>query len=349
MFGVLVLLVTPMVVGVNAQDDDDDDTEFEETEDETGDEDDDEDDDDDGVDDDVEDENEREVQVEVQDDEATIESSRDSGENEESIEIGVKASSDGVEFSLEFETENDTTERELEFEVTFYEIVEFIDEDDDGVYNESVDTMIQTYMLDTFEPIDYTAENRTDGMVHILEVTTTDGVFTARVYATGEFADINGTTIAPNQVKIDVIIDGFDYQNDTSQLALKVELEAEAEKEYDDETEDEEEGRATDEEGIDFTSNQYSGFFTWKESATVDGVDHPVEATIHEASDNEQEMFLNYPRGERIVHDPKIGVANILQTPNGIIGGVPDLGGYLPVIAIVGAIVVIGVVIKIRR
>jgi len=335
LFGVLFLL-TSSIVGVNAQDDDD--TETEEADDF-------EDEDDDGVDDEIEEENEREVEVEVQDYEAVIKSSKERNGVEESIEIGVHAESNGIEFGLEYETENETSETELEFEVTFYKLIEYIDDDDDGLYNESMDTLIQTYAIENFDPIVYTTENTTDGMVHTLEAATSKGIFTAKIYATGEFADINGTNIAPNEIKIDVIIDGFDYQNDTSQLAMKVELEASAEKEYDDETEDEGEGRATDEEGVDFTNNEYSGFFTWKETATIDGVDMPVKSSLTEASESEEELLLNYPRGDRIVHDPKIGVANIIETPGGMI----DLGGYLAIIAIVGAVVVIGVVVKRKR
>lgn len=335
LLGVLFLLATPMI-GVNAQDDDNGETE------ETDDFDDE---DDDGVDDEIEEENEREVEVEVQENEATIESSRESDSGEESIEISVKTGSNGVEFELEYETENETSERELEFEVAFYEIVEYIDNDDDGLYNESIDTFVQSYAIENFNPIAYTTENTTSGVVHTLEAATSDGVFTARVYATGEFADINGTTVAPNEIKIDVIIEGFDYENATSQLAMKVELEASVEKEYDEETEDEEEGRASEEEGIDFTNNEYSGFFTWKETATVDGVDMAVKSSLTEASESEEELLLNYPRGDRIVHDPKIGVANIIQTPGGMI----DLGGFLAIIAIVGVVLIIGIVVKVRK
>jgi hypothetical protein len=335
LFGVLFLLTTSMV-GVNAQDDDD--TETEEADDF-------EDEDDDGVDDETEEENEREVEVEVQDYEATIKSSKESNGVEESIEIGVHAESDGIQFSLEYEIENETSEKELEFEVTFYEIIEYIDDNDNGLYNESTDTLVQTYAIETFNPIVYTTQNTTNGMVHTLEVTTSDGIFAARVYATGEFADINGTTVAPNEIKIDVIIDAFDYHNDTSQLAMKVELEASAEKEYDDETEDEEEGRATEEEGVDFTNNEYSGFFTWKETATVDGVDMAVKSSLTEASEYEEELHLNYPRGDRIVHDPKIGVANIIESPSGM----ADLSAYLPIIAILGVAIVLGIVLKVRR
>ncbi|MHA2066181.1 MAG: hypothetical protein ACXABY_17555, partial [Candidatus Thorarchaeota archaeon] len=251
-------------------------------------------------------------------------------------------------------------ETELEFRVRFYEIVEYVDEDDDGLYNETVDTTVQVVQLSDFLPIDYRVEIRADGVVHILEVTTSDGVFSARIYATGEFADIDGTTIAPNQVKIDVMISNFNYIDDLSQLALKVKLEASAETEYDEDTEDEEEGRAIQEAEVDFLMNGYSGFFSWKETVDVDGIIYPVNASLidfdkdessqTDVDEDRRQIYLNYPRGNIIVHDPKVGVANILLTPGfGSWLAAIVSSSYFPIIALAAIAVVAGVAIKVRR
>ncbi len=94
-------------------------------------------------------------------------------------------------------------------------------------------------------------------------------MFGARVYATGDFADINGSVIAPTQVKIDVMIHNFNFTEEASRLALKVELSATLEISYDDETEDEEEGRAIDEAAVDFIMTDLNGFFFILLSAVV--------------------------------------------------------------------------------
>ncbi|MHA1211371.1 MAG: hypothetical protein ACTSSH_02815, partial [Candidatus Heimdallarchaeota archaeon] len=62
------------------------------------------------------------------------------------------------------------------------------------------------------------------------------------------------------------------------------------------------------------------GFFSWSEIALVDGVEQPVLASPFEADDFEHKLYLNYPLGDLIIHDPKVGVMNVLQlnliTPN---------------------------------
>ncbi len=159
--------------------------------------------DDDGVSDDEEARNRRQVEVITNATYAEIESELESGGVEDSFKIEVSTSLDGVEFEIGFETENSTSETEREFEVEFEEIVEYIDDNGNGLYDKESDTEVQTLELASFNPIVYSVENAPDGDIHIFEVTTTDSIFSALVYATGEFADINGTVIAPTQVKID--------------------------------------------------------------------------------------------------------------------------------------------------
>ena len=348
LFMVLFLLVSS-VSSVNAQDgDDDDETETDETETEetnTDEVNDDDDDDDDGVSDDDEDRNRREVEVFVTPTNVEIESKLESGGTEDSFKIEVSTSLDGVEFKVEFETENSTVETEREFEVEFEEIVEFIDDNGNGIYDKETDTDVQTMELSSFKPIVYSVENTADGPIHILEVNTTDDVFSAMVFAAGEFADINGTVIAPTQVKIDVIIQGFDYQENDSQLALEVKLEASMETSYQEVTEDEEDGRADDEVAVDVIMDEITGFFSWMESAEVDGVSYPVNSSIVETSAIEQKIYLNYVRGDIIIHDPKIGFENLL-IGSSIVPGIDGIlaDNFIP-IAAVAAIAIVGIIV----
>jgi len=293
--------------------------------------------------------NDREVTVTMTSTHAEIESQLESGGTEDSFKIEVDVGANGVEFKIAFEAETAINETERAFEVDFSQLVEFIDNNSNGVYDESIDTDVQTLELISFEPIAYSTENISGTTVHVFDVSTTDGIFGARIYATGDFTDINGSLIAPTQVKIDVFIHNFNFTEVDSQLALKVGLSTELETSLSDQTEDEEDGRATNEAAVDILMTDINGFFSWKESAVIDGVAHQVNSSIHEVSATEQEIYLNYPQGNEIIHDPKIGFENLL-----IMGGNP-----LPIVQILAdnflpisiglAIVVIGVVVVTKR
>ena len=188
------------------------------------------------------------------------------------------------------------------------------------MYDNSDDETVQVLKLDDFNPIEYTVEIIDNETVHVLFVETVDEVFSATLYATGEFADINGVVVAPTQVKVDIGIHNFNYTEDDSMLALKVKLESEVEVEYeeDDETEDEAEDRAVDEYEIDVNLGDYTAFFSWIETAIIDGVEQEVKATPLDIDEEETKVYLNYPRGTEIIHDPKMGMADLLPSTAGL-------------------------------
>jgi len=280
--------------------------------------------DEDGIDDDYEDENEREVKIEVSANEAKIESSMErDGEFENEFEITIKTGPEGLEIKLEFEEENDTLETEIEFEVEITEIVEYRDIVIDGLYYSADDETIQVLKLDDFKPINYTVEIFGMDTVHVFNIETVDEVFTATLYVSGEFADIDGVVIAPTQIKLDVGIHNFPYIEVDSVLALKVKLESELEVEFeeDEDTEDEEQGRANDveENEVEVNLGNYAGFFSWVENATIDGVEQVVKVTPLDIGVEETKLYLNYPRGTEIIHDPKVGMSDLLSR-NGLLG-----------------------------
>ncbi|GAH52118.1 unnamed protein product, partial [marine sediment metagenome] len=261
------------------------------------------DDDEDGVHDDEEEENERGVSVEVSGTEAQIESHQNYSDIQNEISIQMKAESEGLVFEFSFDNESDASEFEIEFSVEISEIVEYVDLHEDGFYNETIDTLIQQVELNDFDDIVYTIENISNNLVHHLSIVSTDGVFSAGVYISSEFTLVNEILIAPTQIKIDVGIHGFNFTEPDSALALKIVLESEVDVEYeeDEETEDEEDGRATDESEIDIILGEYSGFFSWIENVTVDGVNHLVKATPLTTDEEETKLYLNYPRGDEII------------------------------------------------
>ena len=272
-----------------------------------------EDDDDDGVSDDEEKQNERNLSVEVSDKEAQITSRHDYGDIQNEISVQMKAESDSLTFEVSFDNESHIGETEIEFSVEFSNIIEYDDIHDDGFFNESIDSIVQEVELTDFDDIIYSLDNISNNLVHHLEIQTADSVFSASIYISSEFSIVNDILISPTEMKIDIGIHGFSYDQLDTNLALQIELESEEEVDYEEEeeTEDEEDGRASDEEGINIILGDYTGFFTWIENATVDGVIEKVKTTPL-VSGEKNTMYLNYPRGNEIIHDPKIGIGNIL-------------------------------------
>ena len=270
--------------------------------------------DEDGIDDDIEDENRRDVEVEDAPYEVQISSSIYNNGIENEFQIKVSVGSDGLSLELEFEEGNETIETEIEFDVEITEILEFRDISGEGIYN-LTDDIAQVVELEDFKPIVYSTQSIENTTVHILEIETIYEIFSATVYVSDEFTNISGIIVAPTEIKIDIGIHNFNYTEPDSQLALKVELDSESEVEYeeDEETEDEENGYADDEHEIEISLNDYSGFFSWSEKVFVDGFEQEVKVTPFEEISEESIMYLNYPRGTEIIHDPKIGVQGILS------------------------------------
>jgi len=275
--------------------------------------------DDDGIDDDYEDENEREVSIEYSDNEIQIESQLKTGDTKDEFQIKVEVS-DHLDIKLEYESETTVdaveTELELEFKVIFKSLIEFIDLDGNGIFNSDNDTEIQEYNFEEFDPIEYTPILQPDNStLHYLKIRTNDSVFTAHLFVVGEFMDFNSTILTPTEVKIDIEISNFPYLNDSSQLAVYTKLETEYEMEVDDETEDEENGYVENESGLTTSMNGFMAGFTWAGTAMIDGAVMDVSTTPVDTDDidpNAEKMYIVYPRGTHIYHDPKIGMVGIL-------------------------------------
>jgi hypothetical protein len=304
------------------------------------------DDDGDGVDDDFEEQRKRDIEIQIEPGEFQVESTLRNGAQKDEIKLKIRYESEGVSIEIGYEedisTENET-ELEIEFEVTFRKLIEFVDMDDDGIYNPSIDTTIQEYSINSFQPVIHSTSNiSSDTVLHYFIVNTTDGVFRAHIYLVEEFDIVNGTFIKPTQTKIDIEIKDFNYIHGSSQLALYTKLESEAEYEDDDRTENEEEGHSSDEDSVVVADIDFAGFFAWAENATIDGVSKEVLGSPLEVDDddlNEQKMYLNYPRGNHIYHDPVMGIMTIPKAPSEI--------PMIIVVSIVSTVGIVGVILVI--
>ncbi len=111
----------------------------------------------------------------------------------------------------------------LLFIVKFDKIIEFVDDNNNGLYDKGEEAYIYDLENVEFAPIQYSAENIAEGVkLHELTIQTADGVFGASAYTSGEPVTIIGDTVSPNEVKITVEINNFPFTRDDSKLALKV-------------------------------------------------------------------------------------------------------------------------------
>ncbi|MFW9854976.1 MAG: hypothetical protein ACFFFG_07935 [Candidatus Thorarchaeota archaeon] len=312
------------------------------------------DDDDDGVGDEFEDVNRRKITIEYDEEKVNIESELKDGVQKDKIKMEFKIS-DFPEFKLEYESRSGSGEVELQFFFRFLALIQFEDINGDGTLSTPGDQILTSLALDsmTFLPIQHANMSSGNSTVEIFNTTTSDGLFSLQFYVSNEFTKINQAIISPTQVKIDIAINNFSFTKNTSFLALRTEFEADSEYDADESTEDEAEGRAFDEKELKVTLGGFSGYFSWNENALVDGVKKPVNTTQDTGN---QWLYLVYPQGNRILHDPKIGVEDILiPVVEEILSNVIGLlkmtpGGYFLSMILVTLVVVSGAILnRIKR
>ena len=333
--------------------------------------------DDDGVDDEYEEENKRYVEIWFGENVVELASIKRSDDQKDIMDLRIGYTDYGISIAVSFrtmtkvvcedvvegeeegESEKDIAhddsceewvhELKLKFEVKFQALIEYVDLNDNGVFDLENDTCIEDYGIDSFQPIVYTPINISDDSVlHYFILNTTDGVFAAHIYFPEEFTSVNGVLVAPTQIKIDIEITNYEYIDDSSQLALYTKLFSEDFYEEQEETEDEKEGHAIDEKEVFTDNEEYIGIFSWKETAMIDGVEMPVltnELEVECEEDNIQKLLFNYPRGNHIYHDPKIGVVigqiSASEFPMIMIGPIAGVAGL--------CIIVTGVLISKKK
>jgi len=336
------------------------------------------DDDKDGIDDDYEDDNKRNIEVWIGENVIEIASIKRTETQKDIIDLRVGFNDYGISIRVSygtyirsepsepeepkepeepgepkdeivFENEDeyeDTIEYKLTFEVLFRGLIEYVDVNDNGVLDEEIDEIVSDYGFNSFQPIDYSLESISeDSNMHYILINTTDGIFALHIFLVEEFVYIDDNLISPTQAKIDIEITNYDYLVNNSKLALFTKLWSEENYREREETKDEEEGYATDEKEVFVESDVYSGFFSWKETALIDGVEMEVLAKrITHEEEELQRLYLCYPRGNHIYHDPKIGI--LIGLP---LDDLTPIVMTVSIISIVGVVIITGVVLRRRR
>lgn len=265
-------------------------------------------------------EQEREINIDVDADrvriESTFEQEQGESEQEDEFELDFSVQMDPrIELNTESKTETAATEQEneSEYKVRFLSLVEFVDENGNGVYDDGENVSAYDLSEATYEDISYNTQTVDGITIHVVEATTTDEVFTIRLHAVGDFTNIDGEQVAPTETKIDLEMHDYNFSEENSELALQTETESETKTEVEQEDSDEE----TVVRSSDSSGN--SIFFSWKNTAQVDGETTPVRSTDIESNGNEQEFYLIYDQGSSIIHDPKIGIESAQSNTGGIL------------------------------
>jgi hypothetical protein len=304
--------------------------------------------DDDGFDDDIEEHNKRGIHIDFEPYEIELKSVLLSGDTHHEIEIELD-SSEEFKVSMEFSKLNNTPEPEIEISVEFREIIEFEDKNDNGIYD-SGDEEVSEYDLREAEysEIEYSTETTPDGETeHILTAQTADSVFKVVVHAVGNFAIIESGTLSPSEIKIDLIIQNFPFEEEDTQLALFSKLESEEEMEEEHGGTDDD---FDDEKKVHITAADAEAYFSWTETADVDGIETPVKTSTETEEDGDLKIYFAYERGTEINHDPKLGVPFLTlssATPDSKDDSSMRVATYLAALLVGG--LVIGGAIYLRR
>jgi len=211
------------------------------------------------------------------------------------------------------------------FSLIVEQLIEYIDMNANGKYDHT-DTIVSSVPLSniTFSNITYTNSTTPDGKTYtIIETHTPDELFSILIYLVSEQTTFQNNTITQKEIKIDFKITSYPFLNQTSQLALITQVETPFLITPEQNTYDEQQGLASQESGLNISSMNRSGFFTWANEAIVDNTTHPVNVTVLSQTEQtfqgttqetytQSQVIFSYPRGEIIVHDPKIGVVELL-------------------------------------
>lgn len=158
-------------------------------------------------------------------------------------------------------------------------------------------------------------------------------IFELQCIIANHFIKVENGYLAPSSVKFNININDFPYANENTKLALLGQLIVSSTSTIDytinslSNSYDEALGFAENEEELRLNSNNFTGYFSWVKYAVSDGelkdikmselsyytstMDYTNSGTGRSYYSNFFHIILSYPRGEKISHDPKMGVTRI--------------------------------------
>jgi len=244
---------------------------------------------------------------------------------EESFEIYFNIDN-APTFQLSFIPDLNATTSQHYFSIIIEQLIEYNDINDNGKYD-SNDVIASSMLMSnvTFTNITYTNNTTPDDKTFtIIETHTNDNLFTIIIYLVSEKTSFLNNTITNKEIKIDFKIINYPFESQTSSIALITQIKTPFSINPEQNTYDEQQNTATQESGLNISSKDHIGFFSWANNVDVDNKTFPVNVTVISESEQifsgdkqeaytQNQVIFSYPRGESIIHDPKIGVISLLE------------------------------------
>lgn len=256
---------------------------------------------------------ERGLSIETED-HNRVEISSETEVSDDEVDFRYRVEAEGrpkLAIQVETESGNDTleTETEVEFSAAFREVFEFEDDDGDGVQDADEDVLSSIRLDDlTYEPLQVAPHVAGGQEGFRVTLTGSEGTFSFGLvsYIFPQDAVLNGTPVPEEAVKVDILLSGYPFVSETSSLGLEIGAESTVEREI--------EGEGDDGEEITLSVERGTAFFQWAGEALVDGDSAAVTASWRA---DQERLFLYYPHGDAIVHDPLLGfrVGTLVPSP----------------------------------
>lgn len=261
----------------------------------------------------------REIKVDVSESKVVIESLKKTASLEDKLKVEFDAGSTWI--NLEYDTIVDGQPALATIKLEFFELIEFVDLNGDGVYDpDEPQEFVKKIGLDDLKPESLTRrdiiEEEIPGVLVDTTLTAPDKyealAFHLTLHLFGGFVQFQGIPLEPTSMKVDIGVDGFPFSEESSKLALHSKVTIVAEDKL-------EESLEIGEELIAGRVGKWMVFFSWAREAEVDGGSTPVlfhiveEKAIREVGkfDFVNELYLAYERGNSIFHDPRLGVSTL--------------------------------------
>jgi len=194
------------------------------------------------------------------------------------------------------------------FRVRFRELIEFRGPPGPEISGGDIVQRISLAEVLDSVPIRNSTRTTEDGDRHaVFEIGPQTGPFNMTIHVAERFVKVGGNLVSPMEVKVDLHIRNFPIEAGTS-VAMAWDLQTEAEAHLDNTSHDERASWADGEREMNVSApERQTMFFSWSDTATVDGVARPVITTSPVRTGGTTEAYLVYPSGAAIDHDPKIG------------------------------------------
>ncbi len=244
----------------------------------------------------------RTLTVEAQD--AAVEIRSETSAKGSEVDFRFRAVRDGNLPKLVLAVEGETLNRsgeaniELEFRAIFRAVFEFEDANGNG-RQDSQEARLSTVPLDTlaFAPMQVTNDSAGGVAGYEVSLEGTLGGFSIGLVSHVFPSEVrmNGTVVSEQSAKVDIAISGYGFTSGTSILGLEIGTESTVQRKT-------ESRDGTD--SVETSDGRGTAFFRWESQARVDGRLAPVNAVWQADGDR---LFLYYPHGNVIVHDPLLG------------------------------------------